>query len=41
MWGWGDFSSTITITPAGIPGKMDTVTTSIDSSTGHVTISWT
>ena len=41
IFGWGAFSSATSIKAATTPSKMATVTTSIDSSTGGVKISWT
>jgi hypothetical protein len=40
MWGVGSFSSVTSIVPASIPSQMSAPTTSIDSSTGDVLISW-
>ena len=41
IWGWSDFSSALTIVAAHAPDTMSAVTTSIDSSTGGITIVWT
>lgn len=40
MHGWGPFSTTTSIKAAQIPAQMQTVTTSIDISTGGVIIQW-
>lgn len=40
-WGWGEFSPVVSILAASVPSQMATVTTSLDSSTGGVQISWT
>jgi len=39
-WGWGDFSSEVTIRASETPDQMAAVTTAIDPSTGNVVISW-
>ena len=38
--GWGAFSSILTIKASSVPATMSTVTTSIDSSSGSVLLSW-
>lgn len=40
-WGWGDFSTSVSIKASTSPSKMDAVTTSIDGTTGGVKIQWT
>ena len=40
-WGWGDFSSTVTIAATGVPDQMSEATTTIDIATGGVKITWT
>lgn len=39
-WGWGDYSSAVTIKASAAPDQMAAVTTSIDSTTGGVKIEW-
>jgi len=39
-WGWGDFSSTVSVLAASAPSQMAAATTSIDASTGGVKIEW-
>jgi hypothetical protein len=41
IWGWSEFSSVLTVVAAHAPDTMATPTTSIDSATGGVTITWT
>lgn len=40
-WGAGAFSSELSVLAASVPSAITTVTTSIDSSTGGVQITWT
>ncbi len=40
VWGWSPIGSVLSIVAATVPDQMDTVTTSIDSSTGGVIIAW-
>lgn len=40
IWGWGAYSSALTIVAAHAPDTMSTVTTAIDATTGGVTITW-
>lgn len=41
MWGWGAFSTSLSIRAASPPAQMTVAVTSIDSSTGSVKIQWT
>ena len=41
MWGWSEFSNAVIIRAASVPAQMATPTTTIDSTTGGVKISWT
>lgn len=40
VYGWGDFSSTVTVKAAGKPGTVLSVSTTIDETTGYLKISW-
>jgi hypothetical protein len=40
-WGWGSYSSTVSIKAAKAPAQMSSAVTSIDTATGGVKILWT
>ena len=40
VYGWGDYSSTVTIKAAAKPAQVLSVSTSIDEATGYLKISW-
>lgn len=40
VYGWGEFSSTVTVKAAAEPGQVISVSTTIDESTGYLKISW-
>ncbi len=40
MWGWGDFSPSLSIRAASPPAQMSAAVTSIDAATGGVKITW-
>lgn len=41
MWGWGTFSTSLSVRAASPPAQMAVAVTSIDSITGGVKIQWT
>ena len=40
-WGWGEFSSILSITAASFPEQVEMATTGIDEATGGLRIEWT
>lgn len=40
VYGWGDYSSTVTVKAAAAPAKVLSVSTTIDETTGYLKISW-
>lgn len=40
VYGWGDYSSTVTVKAAAEPGQVLSVSTTIDETTGYLKISW-
>jgi hypothetical protein len=41
MWGWGDYSEVLVVTPSAAPDQMAAVVTTIVSETGDVQLAWT
>lgn len=40
MWGWGDYSDVLVVTPSAAPDQMDTLVTAIDADTGSIILLW-
>jgi hypothetical protein len=40
VYGWGDYSTTVTVKAAAQPGKVLSVSTTVDETTGYLKISW-
>ena len=40
VYGWGAYSSTVTIQAASVPNQVVSLSTSIDSATGGIKVSW-
>jgi hypothetical protein len=41
MWGWGEYSDVLVVTPSAAPDKMDAIVTSIVAESGAVLLVWT